>query len=99
MEFEWDEAKRQAILEEREIDILDAARMLNAPDEIELWPDPRWQGGEARVNAIGRVDGVYYDLTYAVRGDAIRLITVWKLNEKSKRKAQARYARRAQRHV
>ena len=96
--FEWDEDKRQEILRERGIDILRVARMFNTPEAMEIWPDPRDYESEERINAIGPINGVYYELVYAVRGDAIRLISAWKLNEKSKRKAETRYARRAERY-
>ncbi|MBB5518315.1 BrnT family toxin [Amphiplicatus metriothermophilus] len=93
--FEWDENKRQEVLKKRKIDLLEAARMFNTPEKMEVWVDQRQE--ETRVNAIGEVAGVWYELVYAERGDVIRLITAWKLNEKTKRKAQARYARRARR--
>ncbi len=96
--FEWDEEKRQEIIAKRGVDILRAARMFNDPEAVEIWPDPRDHDGEQRINAIGPVGDVYYNLVYADRGESIRLITAWKLNEKSRKKAQARYARRAQRH-
>lgn len=94
--FEWDEAKRQEILIERDFDILDAARMFDNPETMEVWVDRR-KRDENRLNAIGLVDGVWYEIAYVERGDVIRLITAWKLNEKSRRKAQARYARRVER--
>jgi hypothetical protein len=92
--FEWDEDKRQEIIKNRELDILDAAQMFWNPESMEIWIDRRTPG-EERFNAIGLVDGIWYELVYAQRGDAIRLITAWKLNEKSRRKSKARYARRA----
>ncbi len=94
--FEWDEDKRQEILSERDFDILDAALMFNESGTMEIWVDRR-NPEETRINAIGLVDGVWYELVYTERESAVRLITAWKLNEKSRRKAQARHARRAQR--
>ncbi|MEM8770274.1 MAG: BrnT family toxin [Pseudomonadota bacterium] len=96
-EFEWDEDKRGDLLRQRGIDILDAARMFNRPEAMEIWPDPRDHEGERRYNAIGPVEEVYYELVFAWRDDRVRLITAWKLNDKSRQKAQARYARRTQR--
>ena len=98
MQFEWNENKRQEILNDRGIDILDAARMFNSPQSMESWVDPRDYGGETRTNAIGYAEGEWYELVYVDRGEIVCLITAWRLNEKSKRKAQARYARRAERH-
>lgn len=96
MHFEWDEDKRLEILKRRDFDILDTARMFNRPETMEVWTDRR-NPNEVRFNAIGLVEGVWYEIVYAERIDAIRLITAWKLNEKSRRKAQTRYARRAER--
>lgn len=95
--FVWDEEKRRDVLGKHGVDFLRAARMFNTPDAVEKWPDPRDYKGEKRFNAIGPVNDAYYELVYAIRGDDIRLISAWKLNEKSKRKAEARYARRAER--
>ena len=94
--FEWDEDKRKEVLRKHGVDILDAARMFNNLEALELWPDPRDYDGEQRINAIGPVDDVYYELVFVEKGEARRLITAWKLNEKSKRKAQKRYARRSE---
>lgn len=97
LQFEWDGSKRREILDKRGVDILEAARMFNLPEAMEIWPDGR-NPDELRVNAIGLVGDVWCELVYVERNGLIRLITAWKLNERSKRKAQARYARRAQRH-
>ena len=98
MRFTWDEEKRAKVLEEHGVDILDAALIFERPDEVEVWEDARRDYGEVRCNAIGRTaEGVSYHLTYAERGDTVRLITAWRLNDESRRKHQARYARRAAR--
>lgn len=97
MKFEWDENKHKDVWEKHGVDLLDVALMLENEDEIEFYRDPR-HAGERRITAIGKVDGVWYCLTYEDRDSIFRLITGWKLNEKSKRKAQARLARRAAKH-
>jgi hypothetical protein len=96
MQFEWDERKRKEVYEKHGVDILDAARIFNNPAEVEIYQDPR-NHGERRFNAIGRAEDTYYCVTYVERGETYRLITAWKLNEKSKAKCQARFARRAER--
>lgn len=95
LDLEWDEEKRQRILLSRQIDILDAALMFGEPQSVLVWPDNR-KSGEPRFVAIGKVDENWYELVFSLRGTAVRLITVWKLNEKTKRKAEARHARRTQ---
>jgi hypothetical protein len=98
MEFDWDERKRKSNWEKHKVDLLYAARMFETPDDVECFPDARHLG-ENRITALGKVEGVWHCLTYEDRGEICRLITAWKLNEKSKRKAQARLARRTARHA
>lgn len=98
MKFTWDEAKRAMAWEEHGVDLLDAALIFERPDEVEVWEDERRDYGEVRCSAIGRTqEGEVYHLTYAERDGEIRLITAWRLNERSRPKRQARYVRRAAR--
>lgn len=94
MEFEWDEAKRRRLILDRDIDILEAAQIFDDPVGTLVWPDNRKGGEDRRYVAIDIVGETWYELAFALRGTAIRLITVWKLNEKTKRKAEAGHARR-----
>lgn len=89
MEFEWDENKRQEILIERGIDILDAALIFENP--ILALTDDRLDYGEVRLKAIGLADGNYYVLIYTIREEIVRLITCWKANKNDKRRYQACY--------
>ena len=98
MEFELDEEKRRSVLDKHGVDLAYLARMFNTPEDMSVWPDIRNET-EPRWIAIGRIDGQWYELSFVIRGTAIRLITGWKLNEKTRRKAEARHARRNQRHV
>lgn len=97
MEFEWDEAKRQEILGKRGLDLLEMALIFDNAAELELYEDPR-HAGEKRVTALGCSEGVWYCVVYEDKGAVLRLITGWRLNEKSKRKHQARLARRIARN-
>lgn len=97
MNFEWDEDKREDVLEKHGIDILDAALIFENEGALEIYEDPRY-AGEKRFTAIGVNDGVWYCVTYVDRDDVRRLVTAWKLNDRSKRKAKARLARRVARH-
>lgn len=81
----------------RGLDLLDMALIFENEAELEVYEDPR-HDDEKRLTAIGRADGVWYCVVFEDRGEIRRLITGWKLNEKSKRKHQARLARRATRH-
>lgn len=98
MKFEWDEEKRLRLMRTRNLDILDAARMFADPGSMLVWRDDRKGIDERRFNPIGKVDDEWYEIAFAERGDAVRLITVWRLSEKSKNKAEARHSRRIKRN-
>ena len=76
MNFEWDEAKRHAILLARGIDILDAALIFEG--EILTRIDDRKDYGEERMISIGYADRECYVVVYTKRNETIRLITAWK---------------------
>lgn len=97
MEFEWDENKRQDVWKKHKIDLPGAALIFENEAELEIWEDPR-HGDETRFTAIGRIDGAWICVVFTDRGEVRRLITAWKLDEKSRRKAKARFARRAAGH-
>ncbi len=75
MEFEWDENKRQSVIRERGVDILDAALIfegyvLTRRDERDY--------GEARFISLGMADTQCYVVVHTERNGVIRLITAWK---------------------
>ena len=94
MEFEWDEDKRQAVLAEREFDLLHAARIFNG--FVATYVDKRRNYGEERRVSLGLVDGEAYYVVYTEREGVTRLITAWKGGKSGKRKYQASVARRDQ---
>ena len=69
--FEWDEDKRQAVLEERRIDFRDAIRIFDGPVLETLSRHP----AEARWVAVGIVDGKEIAVVYTVRDGRRRIIT------------------------
>ena len=94
MEFEWDEDKRQAVLEERDLDLLYAARIFNGFVAVRI--DIRHDYGEERRVALGVIEGEAYYVVYTERDGLTRLITAWKGGRSGKRKYQASLARRDQ---
>lgn len=76
MHFEWDEEKRQEIINKRDIDILYAALIFE--NEVLIQIDDRQDYGEERFAALGHVEGEYFTLIYTMRGDKTRIITAWK---------------------
>jgi uncharacterized protein len=92
MIFEWDESKRIENWERRKVDFMEAVAIFNDPALIESI-DSRQDYGEARIQALGQADGFY-----TWRGDARHVITAWKVGENGKKRYQALFARRNQRH-
>lgn len=92
MEVEWDEENRQEILTERGIDIRDVALIFEEPERLLVWRDDRKDYGEVRFIALGLVDGAYYRLAFALRGEVTRLITAWKIRDVEYEEHKARLA-------
>ncbi|MGH7210359.1 MAG: BrnT family toxin [Acetobacteraceae bacterium] len=67
MEFEWDEAKRDANLAKHGIDFVRARRVLEGPNERF---SGRRVGAELRMRALALLNGVLVTVIYAVRGDS-----------------------------
>jgi uncharacterized DUF497 family protein len=70
-DFDWDEAKRQRVLAEREIDFLQAAEALLRPHLEE----PSDKHGEARTLAICPIGTKLVAVVYTVRNDTCRIVT------------------------
>ena len=73
MEFEWDEAKCEKTRQLRGFGFDVASRIFDGPT-IE-WCDIREGWGEARVLAIGAVEGLVLAVIYTDRGPVRRIIT------------------------
>jgi uncharacterized DUF497 family protein len=73
MEFEWDISKEQANRKKHGIDFRTASKVFLDPYLIEF-DDPD-VAGELRFNAIGLVESRVLFVTYAIRGDVVRIIS------------------------
>ena len=71
MLFEWDESKRQANLAKHLIDFQDAALIFDQP----VFEKVQRRHGEARVLAIGLMQGVEIVVIYVMRGERRRIIS------------------------
>ncbi len=76
MQFEWNEEKRQQVLDERGVDLLEAALIFEGFTLTK--EDDRQDYGEVRYASLGLVDDVPYIVIHTRRGENIRLITAWK---------------------
>lgn len=80
--FQWDEAKRQEVLERRGIDFTDAIRIFAGP--VLIVPSAR--RGESRWLAVGLVDGIEMAVIYTVRDDCCRVITARRARRNERQK-------------
>ena len=81
-EYEWDENKRQKIINERGLDIAVLTPMVLAGRQTVFLPDKRQDYGEERWLAFGIVHGLRLCACFTLREDIIRLITIYKVNKK-----------------
>ncbi|MEZ5564039.1 MAG: BrnT family toxin [Gammaproteobacteria bacterium] len=73
MAFEFDPRKSAANLAKHGIDFVDAQRLWEDPDLLEI---PARTEDEPRWLLIGRIDAKLWSAVVTSRGDAIRLISV-----------------------
>lgn len=73
MDFEWDSAKEQANRKKHGVDFRTAAKVFLDPYAIEF--EDFDAIGEQRFNTIGLVDGRMLFVTYAMRGDVVRIVS------------------------
>lgn len=81
MNFEWDEAKSEACFAERGFDFAYAARVFFDPNRL-IEADTRYSYGEDRYRLMGRIEGRLFVVVYTPRGDAIRIISARKANQR-----------------
>lgn len=73
MAFEFDSRKSAANLAKHGIDFVEAQRLWEDPDLLEI---PARTEDEPRWLIIGRIDAKLWSAVVTLRGDAIRLISV-----------------------
>lgn len=89
MQIEWDEEKRQSILKERGIDILDAALIFENLFITRI--ENRQDYGEKRFISLGMVDGECYVVVHTERNENTRLITAWKGGRNDRKEYKNRF--------
>ena len=80
MEIEYDPEKRLRTLELRGLDFVDASVVLQGP--ALTFQDVRIDYGEARWITVGLLRGRMLGVTWTARGDAYRIISMRKANDK-----------------
>jgi uncharacterized DUF497 family protein len=82
MDLEWDEAKSRRNFEERGFGYDAAALIFDGP--VIEWCDVREPWGEARVMAVGAVEGVVLAVVYTDHGHVRRIISARKARRKER---------------
>jgi uncharacterized DUF497 family protein len=80
MKLTWDEEKRQKTLQERRLDFADAGRIIEGTSLT--FPDQRKDYGEDRFVTVGFLDTRMLVIVHTQRGDATRIISMRKANER-----------------
>ena len=85
--FEWDEAKRERTLAERELDFLDAVRLFDGRPVIDVAARTET---EARTLTTGRLDdGKFYTVVWTWRGEAGRMTSFRRARDDEERRHHA----------
>jgi len=82
MKTEWDPAKNEINKRQHGLDFADFDGFDAEPVVVE---DTRFDYGEVRFRAFGRIDGKGYCLVYTMRGTAMRLISFRRAHEEEMR--------------
>lgn len=85
MQVEFDEAKRQLTVVHRGLDFADAPQVFEGVSVTFI--DQRQDYGEPRFNTVGLLDGRMVVVTWTPRGEARRIISMRRANERE----QARF--------
>ena len=84
IKYEWDEGKRQQNLAKHGVDFEDAARFDWSSAVID--EDMRSEYGERRFIAVGWIGARLHVLIFAVREDAVRVISLHKANARERKR-------------
>jgi uncharacterized protein len=88
VEIEFDPAKRLQTLEARGLDMAEVREVFDGPSLT--FPDVRFAYGEARFVTVGFMSGRMVVLAWTPRGEARRIISMRKANEREQEKFGAR---------
>lgn len=87
MKISFDPAKRDWTLRERGLDFMDAPEVFSG--RTYEWIDDRFEYGEVRKVAVGRLQGRMVVVVWTPVGDAKRIISMRKANDRE----QARFGK------
>ena len=84
--YSWDTEKRESIIKERGLDIVEWADLVFADPDGFIIPDERTDYGEARYLAFALINGRHICLCFTPRAGKKHLITIFRIKEKTWRK-------------
>ncbi|MEP0321525.1 BrnT family toxin [Bauldia litoralis] len=84
MEYEWDPKKAAANLAKHGVAFERVAQF--EWNEAEIEEDDRSPYGERRFYALGMIDGRIHALIFTMRGEAVRVISLRKANDRERRR-------------
>ena len=87
MDIEFDDEKRQLTLLRRGLDFARASEIFDGTEYT--WEDDRFDYGEVRHNTFGMMEQRLVSLTWTIRDDKRRIISMRKANDRE----QAHYRR------
>ncbi len=91
MEVEYDDAKRASVLETRSLDLAAAGQVF---DEFHLTRrDEKHSADEERYDSVGLVNDDVVIVTWTPRGQSRRIITMWKADERERKRYDDERAR------
>lgn len=85
MDFEWDQKKFEQNLRLRELDFNRAIYLFEDPKRV-VWEDVRKDYGEPRLNMLAKYRDRVLAMTYTLRGENVRVISLRKANKREQRK-------------
>jgi hypothetical protein len=90
MDFEWDEAKRARLIEERLLDLASAYLFFDGRPAIHQ-PTPR--AGEERWKTTAEIEGGFFTVVWTWRGETIRVISMRRAHAQEIRKYREAHRR------
>jgi uncharacterized protein len=84
IKFEWDKKKAETNFEKHKVSFELAKEIFDNP-QVLTFTDERFDYGEDREIAIGKVEDLYLSVVFTVRGEKIRLISARIANIKERR--------------
>lgn len=84
VEFEWDEAKARANLDQHDVSFDDAHQF--DWSRAQIFSDDRFDYGEDRAQARGCIDGRLHVLVFTLRNGRMRIISLGKANMRERRR-------------